>query len=302
MKKGHNWDHGKGDICKKCRRVHKDTRKLKGIQRSEETKKKISISHKGFKCTQKTKQKMSFARKKWLSNHKNSLKGRILSEETKRKISKGLKKSHKENPRQVSQETKQKMSKIRKNWLKTHKNPMKGKHHTKETKKKISETKRKKSYKHTEEAKYKISKARLGKKRSLEMRKKESVGMKKVWQNPERRILTSSHNHWNWMGGISKKSSYSSYFRYIRYLIKLRDNFQCQLCGVGEEKLPYELCVHHIDFNKKNNSEDNLLTLCRSCNSKVNLNRERWTKNLKLHPNILVSNQIFHSISVEVKM
>ena len=34
------------------------------------------------------------------------------------------------------------------------------------------------------------------------------------------------------------------------------------------------LAIHHIDYNKKNNKEENLITLCRSCNVKVNFNRK----------------------------
>jgi len=34
--------------------------------------------------------------------------------------------------------------------------------------------------------------------------------------------------------------------------------------------------VHHINYNKQNNKEDNLITSCRGCNLKVNINRDYW--------------------------
>jgi len=34
--------------------------------------------------------------------------------------------------------------------------------------------------------------------------------------------------------------------------------------------------VHHKDYDKENNKEDNLICLCRKCNMKVNKNREYW--------------------------
>jgi len=57
--------------------------------------------------------------------------------------------------------------------------------------------------------------------------------------------------------------------------IKKRDNYECQnkyCCGKSKR-----LVVHHIDYNKKNCSTDNLITLCNSCNSRANANRG-WHK------------------------
>lgn len=39
-----------------------------------------------------------------------------------------------------------------------------------------------------------------------------------------------------------------------------RDGYECQLCGNADK-----IIVHHIDKNKKNNSQKNLVTLCRRC-------------------------------------
>lgn len=51
------------------------------------------------------------------------------------------------------------------------------------------------------------------------------------------------------------------------------------LSGIDEMKeLNRGLPVHHIDYDTENNQENNLITLCCSCNAKVNSNREDWTK------------------------
>lgn len=85
----------------------------------------------------------------------------------------------------------------------------------------------------------------------------------------------------NWKGGLSL-SLYPSEFGKIRKQIKGRDSFQCQRCGkleIDEIKDTRKgLTVHHIDYCKDNNQEDNLITLCKSCNGKVNANRNYWTK------------------------
>jgi 5-methylcytosine-specific restriction endonuclease McrA len=36
------------------------------------------------------------------------------------------------------------------------------------------------------------------------------------------------------------------------------------------------LTAHHIDYDKKNCDQQNLITLCSACNSKANFNRPYW--------------------------
>jgi len=74
-----------------------------GYEQSEETKRKISRTLKGFKHTDKSKQRMSEAAKN------------------------------------CSEETRKKRSDIKKEWHETHEHPFSGKKHTEETKKKMSE-------------------------------------------------------------------------------------------------------------------------------------------------------------------
>ena len=52
--------------------------------------------------------------------------------------------------------------------------------------------------------------------------------------------------------------------------IRKRDLFVCQLCGLHGHD------VHHINYDKEDCREDNLITLCRSCHSKTNFNRDEW--------------------------
>ena len=60
----------------------------------------------------------------------------------------------------------------------------------------------------------------------------------------------------------------------LKRKIRKRDNFTCRNCGMTEEEhlIRYKrvLEIHHIDHNKNNNEENNLLTLCRLCNMKDN--------------------------------
>jgi len=36
------------------------------------------------------------------------------------------------------------------------------------------------------------------------------------------------------------------------------------------------LSIHHIDYDKQNCKENNLITLCDSCNNRANSNRNYW--------------------------
>jgi hypothetical protein len=67
-----------------------------------------------------------------------------------------------------------------------------------------------------------------------------------------------------WKGGINR--DYPLEFTGpFRTKIRKRDGFACRVCG----KWGYGLDVHHIDENKNNCLELNLVTLCRSCHKKV---------------------------------
>ena len=94
------------------------------------------------------------------------------------------------------------------------------------------------------------------------------------------RILFEGENHPNWIDGRSYDKHYPLEFKRKRKKILKRDNYTCQLCGFRKQKREKNdrqiIGVHHIDYNKKNNSETNLITLCNVCNSKVNYMREQW--------------------------
>ena len=140
----------------------------------------------------------------------------------------------------------------------------KGKPKSAEHKRKISEAKKTNPVKYwlgkkrSEESKIKISKAKMGVKLSEETKKKISEANK-------------GEKCYLWKGGISFEPYSVDWTRTLRRSIRERDRYTCQICG----KEPSVHC-HHIDYNKKNCNSDNLITLCRSCHTKTNQNREYW--------------------------
>ena len=129
----------------------------------------------------------------------------------------------------------------------------------------------------------------FGREFTMEERQKKSIISKQLWKNPtyRKKILTvleeykfeSGEKNPSWCGGKSFEEYGREFNDELRNMIRKRDNFTCQECGYTEEQLGYILSCHHIDYDKHNNSEDNLISLCRSCHSKTNWHdRDNWTR------------------------
>lgn len=74
----------------------------------------------------------------------------------------------------------------------------------------------------------------------------------------------------NWRGGIAKLPYKYEFNSELKMIIFKRDSYTCQFCFVYPSN---RLSTHHIDYDKENNVESNLITLCRGCNTKANFNR-----------------------------
>lgn len=90
-------------------------------------------------------------------------------------------------------------------------------------------------------------------------------------------------NNPNWQGGISYEPYGPEFNGTLKQKIRDRDGHICQLCGKPENGTA--LAVHHIDYDKKNNSKNNLISLHNEeglgCHSKTNFNRPYWTKHFQ---------------------
>lgn len=87
-------------------------------------------------------------------------------------------------------------------------------------------------------------------------------------------VLVGKNNP-NWKGGITHEP-YAEIWVDKRFKadIQERDNHTCQNPDCrGNDSI---LTIHHIDYDKKNCDERNLITLCRACNGRANFNRDFW--------------------------
>jgi hypothetical protein len=130
------------------------------------------------------------------------------------------------------------------------------------------------------------------KQHSLESRQKmsnSSKGKKFSAQHLEnlRKSFLSGEKHPNWKSGRSFKDYGPEFNTKLKQKIKGRDKFICQRCD--EKKSWKRLIVHHIDYNKTNNTEINLISLCIDCHTKhhLKLSEENKLKEQELFRTIL---------------
>ena len=152
--------------------------------------------------------------------------------------------------------TRNKMSKIAKKRLENPENhPMFKKHQTEESKNKIKNSEYHKNLKGQNHPFY-------GRKHKKESKQQQSL----------------SHGG----TGISYENAFYplEFDSKLKYEIRQRDNFECSICDFTEEEhiiiYGIVLAIHHIDYNKKNCKKENLITLCKQCNTRVNFNRNYW--------------------------
>ena len=76
--------------------------------------------------------------------------------------------------------------------------------------------------------------------------------------------VNRGENNPNWRDGASQLPYDFRFNGILKDRVKERDGYCCQYCGT-----PFDLVVHHRDWNKMNSNIDNLVTLCRSCHGKL---------------------------------
>lgn len=67
----------------------------------------------------------------------------------------------------------------------------------------------------------------------------------------------------------------------LKERIRFRDGYKCRICGCPQVENITSLQIHHIDYDKKNSEDRNLISLCNRCHSKTNFNREKWINYFK---------------------
>lgn len=86
----------------------------------------------------------------------------------------------------------------------------------------------------------------------------------------------------NWRGGLSFEPYSKEFQEQFKEFIRQRDNLSCIKCNLFQDDhlkmYNRKLHIHHINYNKKLTIPENCCVLCQRCNSEVNFNRAHWTK------------------------
>lgn len=89
-------------------------------------------------------------------------------------------------------------------------------------------------------------------------------------------IKFTGPGHPNWKGGLSYEP-YCLIWGDKEYKADIRERDGNRCLNPSCDRKNSKLCIHHIDYNKKNCSPSNLITVCMSCNSKANYDRDWHT-------------------------
>jgi hypothetical protein len=82
-----------------------------------------------------------------------------------------------------------------------------------------------------------------------------------------RKDLQGENSRW-WKGGVSEEIYPPEFNEYLKRKIKQRDNYECQSCGQDVYDSRYGQ-VHHMDGNKQNCVEENLILVCQTCHNAI---------------------------------
>lgn len=179
----------------------------------------------------------------------------------------------------ITDETRQKMSLAAKRTLNGFKKGHKSfiKHHSDETKKKMSEIAKQQGRKpnfsgrkHTEESKEKMRKAALGKKGFWKGKKRPEMQneeyRKKVSQIMKKKVAEGKHNFWK--GGLTVKNKLLRTrleYKLWRESVFKRDNWTCGFCGQRGGKLEADHIKPFALYPELRYAIDNGRTLCKNC-------------------------------------
>jgi hypothetical protein len=112
-----------------------------------------------------------------------------------------------------------------------------------------------------------------------EQKEKNSKASLEMWSDTAFKESRSGENSHFWCGGKSTEEYTKDWTEELRINIRERDHYMCQVCGKKQGDITHH--VHHVDYNKKNCSPKNLITLCISCHSKTNFDRAKWIEFFK---------------------
>jgi hypothetical protein len=89
-----------------------------------------------------------------------------------------------------------------------------------------------------------------------------------------RSLIAAGDGNANWRGGMSRLPYPWNFRSVVSKAIIERDGGVCQnpSCAGLDERMT----AHHINYDKQDCDENNLIALCSACNSRANFGRDKW--------------------------
>lgn len=147
---------------------------------------------------------------------------------------------------------------------------MKGKHHSKESKKKMSESSKGKIK--TKETRLKLSKANRGEGNAMFGKNHSEETKKKISESRIRLKIGRGKDNPSWKGGITPENTRirnGIEFRLWREAVFARDNWVCQECKKrGSQKLHAHHILNFAQYPELRFAIDNGMSLCKKCHIK----------------------------------
>ena len=127
---------------------------------------------------------------------------------------------------------------------------------------------------------------RLGEKNSFYGKQHTELTKNKISELRKGKCIGSENPAW--LGGKSFEPYSPEFNDELKKKILKKHGYKCVECPMTNKehirKYKKTLGDHHIDYNKKNNDEDNLIPLCLKCHAKTNINRNYWTTYFQSKP------------------
>ena len=138
--------------------------------------------------------------------------------------------------------------------------------------------------------------ANKGRRHTLEARKKMVADRKGINRGPENPFYGKQHSpeallkisaasagasNPAWKGGTTFEPYGPEFTTGFRRAIRGQHEYRCVVCGEPENGRAHH--CHHIDYDKRNNSPENLVLLCVFCHGKTSWHRAFWIKLFQGH-------------------
>lgn len=226
----------------------------------------------------------------WLGKHlseehkrkiSESSRGRRLTDEHKQNISRAMKGNPKIVGKEMSDETRRKIGEASKENIRKNGHPMEGRHHTEETRLRLSDRFRGENNpnfgrEHTKEEKGRISQRAKGHKRCVGRHMSEETHMR-ISMSLKGKMRGEKCP--NWKGGVSFEPYCPKFNKEFKERVREFFGRKCVVCGKSEEENKIRLSVHHVNYNKMTCCDDTkplFVALCVSCHTKTNFNTSCW--------------------------